>query len=63
MNMGTADRIIRFIAGIVVLIVAFIAVSGVAQIVLWVVGGILVLTALVGFCPLYAIFHLSTKRK
>ena len=63
MNMGTADRIIRLIVGIVMLVVAFMAVSGIAQIILWVIGGILVLTGLIGFCPLYALFHMSTKHK
>ena len=63
MNMGTADRVIRFIVGIAMLVAAFMAVSGILQIVLWVIGGILVLTGLIGFCPLYALFHLSTKRK
>jgi hypothetical protein len=64
MNMGKTDRIIRAIAGVIVLVVAFFALSsGAWQIVLWVVGAILLLTAAVGFCPAYSLFHFSTKRK
>lgn len=29
----------------------------------WVVAAILVVTGIVGFCPLYAIFRLSTKSR
>ena len=64
MNMGTNDRIIRAIAGIVALLIAFLALDGGAwQIVLWVLGAILLLTAVTGFCPAYRIFRFSTKRK
>jgi hypothetical protein len=63
MNMGKTDRIIRAILGIVALLVAFLWVGGVLQIVLWIIGGIMLLTAIVGFCPAYALFRLSTKSK
>ena len=63
MNMGKLDRIIRAIAGVIVLLIAFVAATGVAQIVLWVVGAILLLTAAIGFCPLYAPLRFSTKKK
>jgi hypothetical protein len=63
MNMGKSDRIIRAIIGIIALLVAFVWAGGALQIVLWILGGILLLTAIVGLCPLYSIFHFSTKRK
>jgi hypothetical protein len=62
MNMGVLDRVLRGIVGAALLLVAFLAVQGAWQIVLWVVGGILVLTAIIGFCPLYFPFHFSTKK-
>ena len=37
-------------------------VTGVLGIVLLVLGVVFGLTALVGFCPLYALFKLSTKK-
>jgi hypothetical protein len=64
MNEGTADRIIRVVAGIVLLWLGFGGVAdGAFGIVLGVVGAILTLTGLVGWCPLYSVVGVSTKRK
>ena len=64
-NVGSADRILRIIVGLALLILPFV--SGLAffanPVVLWgsvVVGRVLVVTALVRFCPLYTIFGLSS---
>ena len=62
MNMGVVDRVTRVIVGIAFLLVAFLVAQGAWQIVLWVIGGILVLTGAIGFCPLYFPFHFSTKK-
>jgi hypothetical protein len=62
-NMSTADRYIRAIVAVVLAALIFFNVlSGTTAVVLGVVAGILLLTALVGFCPLYAIFKLSTNK-
>jgi hypothetical protein len=63
MNEGRTDRIIRATVGIILLIVTFLIDPMAWKIVLWVVGGILLLTAAIGFCPLYFILHLNTKTK
>lgn len=61
-NMGLADRVIRIIiALVVVLLFYFQVITGVLGIVLLVAAGIFVLTSLVSFCPLYLPFGLSTK--
>lgn len=62
MNMGVVDRVVRAIVGIALLLIAFFVADGAWQIVLWVVGGILAITAVIGFCPLYYPFHFSTKK-
>jgi len=62
MNMGKVDRIARAIVGLVLVLIAFFIIAGVAQIILWIIGGILLLTAIIGFCPLYYPFHFSTKK-
>jgi uncharacterized membrane protein len=62
MNMGKLDRIIRGIVGVALIVVALFVLDGAWQIVLIVLGGILVGTALSGFCPLYVPFHISTKK-
>jgi small-conductance mechanosensitive channel len=63
-NMGVADRIIRTILAIVVAILYFTnQITGTAAIVLGVLAIIFLLTSFVGFCPLYAPFKLSTRKK
>jgi len=62
MNEGKIDRIVRVILGVIVLLIAFLAVGGVAQIVLWIIGGILLLTGASGYCLLYLPFRFSTKK-
>ncbi len=61
-NESTADRIVRIVVGA---ILAALAVTGVATgalaIVAWVVAAILLVTGVVGFCPLYAVLRFSTK--
>jgi hypothetical protein len=60
-NMGTADRIIRLLLAAVFAYLYFGGiVTGTFGIVLAVLGGVFVLTTLVSFCPLYAIFGIST---
>ena len=63
-NMGRADRSIRVIAAIViaVLIVAK-TLTGTLALVLGILGGIFLVTSVVGFCPLYVPFKFSTKKK
>jgi uncharacterized membrane protein len=61
-NMGMTDRIVRAIVGIGLLLLAFLVVTGVWQIVFWIVAAILLITAVVGICPAYMPFHFSTKK-
>ncbi len=60
-NMSSADRIIRVLIAAVFAALYFTGtVTGTLGIVLLVLGGVFVLTSLIGFCPLYAIFGIST---
>jgi len=60
-NMSNADRIIRVV---IAALFAYLYFSGIATgplgIVLLLLGGVFVLTAIVAFCPLYAPFKFST---
>lgn len=59
--MGSADRIIRLVIALVVVTLYFSGViSGTVLIILGIVAGIFLLTSLVSFCPLYALFGLNT---
>lgn len=63
-NLGQTDKIIRIILAVVaVVLFATNTVSGTLGIVLIGVAGILVATSFINFCPLYAVFGLSTKKK
>lgn len=60
-NMGTADRLIRFVIAAVIAALYFTnVVSGTLGIVLLVLAGVFVLTSLVSFCPLYSLVGLNT---
>lgn len=55
-NEGTLDRGIRVILGLAVLSLAFIG----PQTPLGYLGAVPLLTGLIGFCPVYRLFGLST---
>lgn len=66
-NVGTPDRIARIVIGAVLVLLPLV--SGLALFAnpLWfwaaiVVGAVLIVTAIVRFCPLYAILGLSTRK-
>jgi hypothetical protein len=66
-NVGTPDRIIRLVLGIVLAALPFVApaIGGTAWL-LWalpIVGIVLIVTAFISWCPLYAMLGLSTKPK
>lgn len=58
-NEGTTDRVVRVILG---LVLGFLAtrVTGVGEIVLYVVGALAFLTGVSGVCLLYALFGIRT---
>lgn len=60
-NMGNADRIIRLLIAAVIAVLYFTNIlTGTVGIVLLVLAGVFVLTSLVSFCPLYALFGINT---
>ena len=60
-NMGTLDRAIRMIVAVVIAVLYYSGViSGTLAIVLGIVALVFVLTSLVGICPAYLPFGLSS---
>ncbi len=60
-NVGGADKIIRLVLGLALLLLAvFHVVTGNLAIAAYVVGGIALLTGLFGFCPAWAVFNVNT---
>lgn len=61
-NMGTIDRVVRAVVAVAIAALYFAgAISGTLAIILGIVAAVLLLTSIVGFCPLYYPFQLSTK--
>jgi len=62
--MGLVDRIIRIVLAVVVAVLFFTKqLTGVTAIVLGILAVIFLLTGIVGFCPLYLPFGISSKKK
>jgi hypothetical protein len=61
-NMGAIDRVIRLVIAAGLIAGGFFA-HGVIAIVLCALGGIMVITATIAFCPLYLPFKISTAKK
>jgi phosphate/sulfate permease len=63
-NMGAVDRIIRVVLALVVLVLYLTGViSNWLAIVLGILAVIWVLTSIIGFCPAYTLFKISTQKK
>ena len=62
-NESNVDRIVRAVAGVVLLFLGFGGVlTGTIAIIADVIGVILLVTSAVGICPLYLPFRFSTKK-
>jgi hypothetical protein len=63
-NMGIIDRVIRVALVAVVAVLYFTGqITGIAAIVLGALGVIFLITSVLGFCPLYLPFGISTRGK
>ncbi|ERJ47301.1 MULTISPECIES: YgaP family membrane protein [Corynebacterium] len=59
-NESNQDRGIRAVVGIIALLIGLFAVGGFLRALLIIVGLVLVITAAVGFCPLYRLLGINT---
>ncbi len=63
-NVGISDKAIRSLLAIVLMVLYLTdAVGGILGTVLLVVAFILIATSFISFCPLYAPFGISTRKK
>lgn len=64
MNMGLSDRIIRIILAIFLTSLCVLNyVTGALAVIIIILAGLLLITSLFKFCPLYVPFGISTKRE
>jgi len=62
-NESMLDQVIRFVLGAVLLYAWYtVLVTGVLATVALVIGVVLMLTGLIGWCPLYSLFGMSTRQ-
>jgi len=62
-NMGSADRTIRMLLALVIAVLYLVhSISGTLALVLGFVALLFVVTSLVGWCPAYLPFGLSTRK-
>lgn len=63
-NVGTLDRIVRVVLGLILIALPFAINPGAwASWALFVIGAVLIATAAFSFCPLYAALGLTSRRK
>jgi hypothetical protein len=63
-NMGTVDKVIRILVAVIVVVLYFThVISGTLAIILLILAAVFVVTSLLGICPLYLPFGLSTTKK
>lgn len=58
-NVGTIDRVLRIVAGLILVALVFVG----PQTPWGWVGVVLIATAFAGFCPIYRVLGLCTTRK
>ncbi|MBW8371220.1 MAG: DUF2892 domain-containing protein [Thiobacillus sp.] len=62
-NMGTVDKIIRLVVVAVIVVLYFTGqITGAAAIILGIIAVAFLVTSLIGWCPTYVPFGISTKK-
>ena len=62
-NMGSLDKFIRILSAMLIVGAYYTKeISGTTAIILMILAAIFIITSFIGFCPLYSIFGISTKK-
>lgn len=62
-NMGTTDRVIRIILAVILFALSLTGtITGAVSTIAIIIAAVLLLTSIVGFCPLYLPFRISTRK-
>jgi hypothetical protein len=62
-NVGTIDKVIRILVAVVVVVLYFThVISGTLGIILLALAAVFVVTTILGFCPIWQILGLSTRK-
>ena len=61
-NVGPEDRVVRIVVGIGLLVLAYLQVlPGIATVIMYVLGAILIITGLLARCPFYKMVDVDTS--
>ena len=62
-NMSSTDRWIRIVIAVVLIWLSYAGmITGILNTIAWIVAVIFVVTSAIGYCPLYQILKISTKK-
>jgi hypothetical protein len=60
-NMGSIDKTIRLLVAVLLVVLYFLGVvEGVVGTIALIVAAVFILTSVISFCPLYAVFGINT---
>ena len=62
-NESTIDRIIRVVVGLFALVIGATMLTGLPQTIAYGIGGVGIVTGIIGYCGLYALLGISTKKR
>ena len=59
-NIGTGDKIIRIIVGLALFVYGLVTAPMGGSFIIGLIGAVLVVTALISFCPIYTMLGINT---
>ncbi len=62
LNVANWERIARVVGGALLLVLAFTAFGGVFAVIAGILGGVFLVTGIVGYCPLWQLFRIDTRK-
>ena len=64
LNVGNLDRLLRIVAGCVLIVLGYSPLlTGLAAMVIYIIGAVAIMTGAVRFCPAYTLLGLDTGAK
>jgi hypothetical protein len=64
LNVGNLDRIVRIVlAAVIAVLFLTKVIEGTLGIILLIVGGVFLVTAIIGVCPIWLLLNVNTRKK
>ena len=62
LNVANWERVVRVVGGAALLVLALTAFGGAFAVIAGILGGVFLVTGLVGYCPLWQVFKINTRK-